>query len=134
MLSNPLNSVVKKCFFTFLFSICGLVSFGQVVTNPSLIKAEESSNLTKEQHELNEKLLKEKESKSFPVFVKTGNITLDNENYKKAKDAWIKENPQAYEEMISKNSVIVISKEEFRNLPVERQKEIANHPEKYILK
>lgn len=129
-----LISASKKCFLLFFFSLLGGFSFSQVAVNPNLNKVEESSNLSKEQQEMNEKTLKEKGKTAFPVFVNTGNQTLDNENYKKAKDAWVQANPDEYIKMNSINSVIVISKEDFKKLPVDRQNEITGHPEKYILK
>jgi hypothetical protein len=38
-------------------------------------------------------------SSDFPVFVNTGNMTKDNENYQVAKKAWIANNPEKYEQM-----------------------------------
>jgi hypothetical protein len=134
MLLTHLISASKKFILLMFFSLFGGFSFGQVALNPNLNKVEESSNLSKEQQEMNEKTLKEKEKIAFPVFVKTGNSNRDNENYKKAKDAWVQANPEEYKKMISTNSVIVISKEEFLKFPAEKQIEITGHPEKYILK
>ncbi len=37
----------------------------------------------------------------LPVFVDTGNPELDNENYKKAKNDWIKKNPEKYNNLIN---------------------------------
>lgn len=76
----------------------------------------------------------QKEKTTFPVFVKTGNARLDNENYKKAKEAWIQGNPEEYKKMNSSPSLIVIAKEEFEKFPIDRQNEITGHPEKYIIK
>jgi hypothetical protein len=129
-----LISASKKCFLLLFFTLLGGFSFSQVAVNPILNKVEESLNLSKEQQEMNEKILKEKDKIAFPVFVKTGNANLDNENYKKAKDAWVQANPEEYKRMISKNSVIVVSREEFLKFPAEKQNEITGHPEKYILK
>ncbi len=127
--SNNKNSILLV-FFTFI----GGVSFTQIMVNPNTNKSIESTNITQEQEELIQKELKQNEKINFPVFINTGNADLDNENYKKAKDAWVLANPEKYKQMISTNSLIVISKEEFLKLPIERQNEITGHPEKYILK
>ncbi len=133
MLTIHLNSVIKKAFFTTIFSFLSVVTFGQVMVNPNLNKVEENSNLTKEQQEINEKALKENEKNAFPVFVKTGNSEIDNENYKKAKDAWVQANPLKYENMISANPKTVFSKAEFLTLSEDKRSEILAHPEKFIV-
>ncbi len=40
------------------------------------------------------------EGSNFPVFEKTGNSDVDNQNYSKSKDEWIKQNPVEYENML----------------------------------
>ncbi len=134
MLITNLISVSKKIFLLTFFSLLGGFSFSQTAVRPTAIKAEEPSNLTKEPQEIDKKALREKEKAAFPVFVKTGNPERDNENYKKAKEAWIQANPEEYKKMNSSNTPIVISKEEFDKFPIEKQNEISGHPEKYIIK
>jgi hypothetical protein len=129
-----LNSNNKNSILLVFFTLVGEVSFTQIMVNPNTNKSIESTNITQDQEELIQKELKKNEKINFPVFINTGNADLDNENYKKAKDAWVLANPEKYKQMISTNSLIVISKEEFLKLPIERQNEITGHPEKYILK
>lgn len=69
----------------------------------------------------------------FPKFINTGNPELDNQKYKESKEAWILANPEVYQRMNS-NKLIVVSKTEFESMPIEKQNDIKNHPEKYILK
>jgi hypothetical protein len=134
MLITNLISVSKRFFLIAFFSfLCGL-SFSQTAVRPTATKAEEPSNRTKEPQEIDKKALREKEKTEFPVFVKTGNPERDNENYKKAKEAWIQANPEEYKKLNSSNAVIVVSKEKFEQLPIDRQNEITGHPEKYIIK
>ena len=39
-------------------------------------------------------------SLGFPSYTHTGNKEIDNENYRKAKDEWIEENPDEYESLL----------------------------------
>lgn len=39
---------------------------------------------------------------NMPVFIDTGNPVTDQENYNKAKETWIKENPDKYQELNKK--------------------------------
>ena len=134
MLITNLISVSKRFFLLTFFSLISGLSFSQTAVRPTAIKAEEPSNRAKEPQEIDKKALREKENAEFPVFVKTGNPERDNENYKKAKEAWIQANPEEYKKMNSSNTPIVISKEEFEKFPIEKQNEITGHPEKYIIK
>ncbi len=129
-----LISVNKRVFLLTFFSLLGGFSFSQTAIRPSSNKAEEPTNRTKEPQEIDKKALREKENTAFPVFVKTGNTELDNEKYRKAKEAWIQANPEEYKKMNSSNAVIIISKEEFEKFQIEKQNEITGHPEKYIIK
>lgn len=133
MLLTRLIPAIKKTFLLMFFSLLGGFSFCQIAVNPNLNKAEERSNLSKEQQETNEKTLKENETVAFPVFIKTGNPTLDNEIYKKAKDAWVQANPLKYENMISANPKTVFSKAEFMALPEDKRAEILANPGKFII-
>ncbi len=76
---------------------------------------------------------KSPEKSSIPVFVNTGNQELDNKTYLEVKNAWIKANPEEYRKILN-NKPIEVSKIEFDKMPNEKQNEIKNHPEKYILK
>jgi hypothetical protein len=131
MLINSLNSVCNKLFFISVFIFFSSFSFGQVMKNPNSV--EKKSTFSSEQIEKNEKELKQNESSIFPVFVNTGNATLDNENYRKAKEAWILANPLKYENMISTMPKTVFSKSEFMTFSEEKRNEILAHPEKFIV-
>jgi hypothetical protein len=133
MLITNLISASKKIFLLTFFSLLGGFSFSQTAVRPTAIKAEEPSNLTKEPQEIDKKALREKEKTVFPVFVKTGNPERDNENYQKAKEAWIQANPLKYENMISANPKTVFSKTEFMTFSEDKRTEILAHPEKFIV-
>jgi hypothetical protein len=134
MLITNLISVSKRFFLITFFSLISGLSFSQTAVRPTSNKVEEPTNRSKEPQEIDKKALREKEKAAFPVFVKTGNPERDNENYKKAKEAWIQANPEEYKKLNSSNAVIVVSKEKFEQLPIDRQNEITGHPEKYIIK
>jgi hypothetical protein len=40
----------------------------------------------------------------FPRYVNTGNVAQDSENYRIAKDEWIRKNPERYKEMQTQSS------------------------------
>lgn len=128
-----LNSNNKNSILLVFFTLVGEVSFTQIVVNPNTNKSIESTNITQEQEELIQKELKQFEKVNFPVFINTGNAALDNENYKKAKDAWVLANPLKYENMISNLPKIVFSKTEFITFSEEKRTEILTHPEKFIV-
>jgi len=133
MLITNLISVSKRFFLITFFSLLGGFSFSQTAVRPTAIKAEEPSNLTKEPQEIDKKALREKEKTVFPVFVKTGNTERDNENYQKAKEAWIQANPLKYENMNSANPKTVFSIAEFMAFSEDKRTEILAHPEKFIV-
>jgi hypothetical protein len=131
MLINSLNSVCNKLFFVSTFIFFGSISFGQIVKNPN--SAEKKGTISIEQAEKNEKELKQNAESIFPVFVNTGNASLDNENYRLAKEAWILANPLKYENMISTTPKTVFSRSEFMTFSEEKRTEILAHPEKFIV-
>jgi hypothetical protein len=101
------------------------------VKNPN--SAEKKGTISIEQAEKNEKELKQNAESIFPVFVNTGNASLDNENYRLAKEAWILANPLKYENMISTTPKTVFSRSEFMTFSEEKRTEILAHPEKFIV-
>ena len=49
---------------------------------------------------------------TFPVFVNTGNPEADNESYMIAKEEWIKNNPEKYEQLLQQNPMSKEASEE----------------------
>ena len=75
----------------------------------------------------------------FPQFKDTGNPEKDESEYGQKKQEWINENPEAYQELIDDlnpniDDKIVISKKEFDNMSKEKQNELLNNPDKFIIK
>jgi hypothetical protein len=133
MLITNLISVNKNIFLLAFFSLLGGFSFSQTAVRPTSNRVEEPTNRTKEPQEIDKKALREKENTAFPVFVTTGNPELDNEKYRKTKEAWIQANPLTYENMISANPKIIYSKTEFMTFSEDKRTEILTHPEKFIV-
>jgi hypothetical protein len=52
------------------------------------------------------------DDKTFPVYVKTGNKTLDDDNYAQQKQEWINNNPDKYAKMSNPSPNKVMSAEE----------------------
>jgi hypothetical protein len=75
----------------------------------------------------------------FPQFKDTGNPEKDESEYAQKKQEWINENPDTYQELINDlnpntENKIVISKKEFDNMSKEKQNELLNNPDKFIIK
>ena len=85
----------------------------------------------------NESLRNDIETIGFPKYNNTGNKQDDDAKFSVKKRKWIEENPNEYQEMLNQldtNSKTEISKEEFENFSEEKQNEITNNPDKYIIK
>lgn len=57
----------------------------------------------------------------------------DKAAYKQQKAEWVEANPQRYEQSQQHTGTIVISQEEFDQLPAIKQQFILNHPDTYII-
>lgn len=132
----PLINSAKKVFltatflFSFIYHIDAQVAKNNRIENSSLSSEKQAT----EQRALKQNEIKQNQQPTFPVYINTGNVAIDVENYKIAKLAWIDANPEAYKQMNSSSPMIFVSKEEFNRFPVEKQQEITGHPEKYIVK
>lgn len=83
-------------------------------------------------------------SRSFNVSTKSG-VPIDYpllpanpsqediDAFEQQKTDWIEANPQRYEEIQQPEGIIVISQEEFDQMPLEKQQYILDHPELYII-
>jgi len=69
----------------------------------------------------------------FPKYIDTGHPETDRQNYSQAKQLWINNNPDKYNELFNKNKdqPEQIPGTEFQKMPVERQQHILNNPDKY---
>ena len=69
----------------------------------------------------------------FPNYIDTGYPETDRQNYSQAKQQWINNNPDKYNELFNKNKNLPdqIPDTEFQKMPVERQQHILNNPDKY---
>jgi uncharacterized membrane protein len=78
-------------------------------TNVIANSANVSNGVTMEQGVQMEK------TQGFPSYQNTGNKALDDANYSAAKEKWIKENPELYNELSGNPSVIIPG--DYKNLP-----------------
>lgn len=73
----------------------------------------------------------------IPGYVPTGNASVDEQNYKKAKLQLYQNNPEEYHRIYDKPTqykiVTVVSNEEFLSLPSNKQEYILSHPELYFI-
>ena len=70
---------------------------------------------------------------SFPQYIDTGHPEIDRQNYSQAKQQWINNNPDKYNELFNKNKdqPEQIPDAEFQKMPVEKQQLILNNTDKY---
>lgn len=68
----------------------------------------------------------------FPLLPNGANDAAQSD-YSENKSAWIEANPQRYEQAQQHNGTIVISQEEFDQLPPNKQQYILDHPDTYIV-
>ena len=73
----------------------------------------------------------------IPGYIPTGNASVDEQNYKKAKLQLYQNNPEEYHRIYDKPAqykiVTTISNEEFLSLPSVKQEYILSHPELYYI-
>lgn len=73
----------------------------------------------------------------LPGYTPTGNREVDRQNYKKAKYHLFQNNPDEYNKWVEKNKEkttrVIITYEEFKNLPENKQKIILGQPDKYYI-
>lgn len=58
---------------------------------------------------------------NYPLMQDTGNPALDADNYRQAKDAWIQNNPGAYNQMITPATLTDAQKQEIRQIEMNNQ-------------
>lgn len=74
----------------------------------------------------------------LPGYTPTGNASVDEQNYRKAKQLLYQNNPIEYNKWVknasaNNNSIKEISKEEFQKFPDNKKEYILEHPEKYYV-
>lgn len=57
----------------------------------------------------------------FPLMQNTGNPTVDADNYRQAKEAWMQNNPAAYNQMITTSTLTEAQMQEIRQLEMNNQ-------------
>lgn len=69
----------------------------------------------------------------YPRYLDSGNQVEDERNYAKAKEEWIKTNPDKYRQIFARdeNSVTEISNAEFKKMSADKQQVIKSNPSKY---
>ncbi|OFX57372.1 MAG: hypothetical protein A2046_01115 [Bacteroidetes bacterium GWA2_30_7] len=77
-------------------------------------------------------------SLKIPGYTPTGNASVDEQNYQKAKQLLYQNNPEEYKKWVknasaNNNSIKEISKEEFQKFPDNKKEYILEHPEKYYV-
>ena len=93
----------------------------------------EMANKTLEEAKYELSCIQNKEgNNNKPVYIDTGNPEEDQRKYKEAKEKWIKEHPEEYQDM-QKADKIIISKSEFDDMSEEKRKHILSQPDKYII-
>lgn len=120
---------MKQRFTTFCFLVFVIALKAQTTTTPNVLPTD------------------------FPIYVNTGNPTLDAENYSNAKKEWIKNHPAEYKAMNqvsvqpavidtnansqskqnNEKNPVLITKEVFKNCSAEKQKYILEHPTEYTI-
>jgi hypothetical protein len=89
-------------------------------------------------------------SEGKPTYVETGNQAVDEANYARAKEAWIKDNPAEYQKIVDRNAAAktavpagqqvnsnattqpkVVTKEQYNSAPSNLQQFMREHPEQY---
>jgi hypothetical protein len=73
----------------------------------------------------------------YPIYISTGNPTLDEENYKQAKLLWYATHTDLTKTFLSSRNIddkLIISQEQFDALPQSRKEFILANPEQYSIK
>jgi len=137
-----ISKTMKKA-FTVIIACCIFSGATHAQTksgsNNSQSKFQERTNITSVVKATNSETVNQSVkpvNNNVPKYVNTGNSTQDNENYRIAKEKWIKENPEKYASVANKNSLSkqVISKKDFDKMPKVRQDYLLSHPEKFEIK